>query len=281
MTANRTRPRLDAELVLPATLLSRYLFFLERRPVSAANAHYRSSRIAALQSLAPLFDDERIAAPLRALTPSNLSLLAPELQRSVQPLLAWSTPRDLVATNDPPASAFWHDAQRLLVIYGPAIGIGDEIITSTLPRALRELAPHASIEVLTAYDGLWPRIAPEETARTYRDLSNLLTRLRGDGADSIVYVDFEPPGLVNAMAHESHARRFIELSLGTRSLTLLDHAARRLHQLPAARAVPRQLLPRPRPHALLARRENPGDSCDACRQSAFSPPQRGEGAEGG
>lgn len=222
--------RPDAELLLPATLLSRYLFFLGRRPVSAANEHYRASRVAALKSLGDEFDDPRVCAPLRALTPANLFRVAPQLQTVLQPQLASHTPRDLAATSLAPAPHFWKDTHRLLVVYGPAIGIGDEIVTSTIPGALRRLVP--SVTVLSAYQGLWDRVAPEEHVEHYRDLRTLARHLRGEEYDAIFYVDFEPPGLVTAMAHQPGVKTFAELSLGTRMLTVLDNKNRRLHQMP-------------------------------------------------
>lgn len=235
MTARTAAAPFDAELVLPATLLSRYLFFLGRRPVSAANAHYRGSRIGALQSLGPLFDDDdAIREPLRALTPSNLFRVAPALQTTLQPRLAYRMPRDLVATAHAPAADVWRGMRRIAVVYGPAIGIGDEVLASSIPGALQSLAPQASVEVLTAYDGLWSRIAPEQRATRYRDLAELLQRIRSGGDDAVVYADFEPPGLVSAIAHEPEVKRFFELSVGARSLAILDNVARRLHQMPPA-----------------------------------------------
>lgn len=227
-------PRLDPELVLPATLLSRYLFFVGRRPVSAANAHFRGSRIGGLQSLGPLFDDAEIREPLRALTPANLFRVGPRLQSVLQPRLAYDMPRDLVTTPHAPSRAFWSAIGRVAVIYGPAIGIGDEILASSIPPALQTLAPHAEIEVLTAYDGVWERLAPSQRVTRYADLAELLARMRAGRDDAIVYIDFEPPGLVAAIAHEANVKRFFELSVGTRSLTLLDTTARRLHQMPAS-----------------------------------------------
>ncbi|HET8796638.1 MAG TPA: hypothetical protein VFO89_03060 [Thermoanaerobaculia bacterium] len=229
-------PPLDPDLVLPATLLSRYLFFLGRRPVSAANAHYRSSRIGALQSLAVLFDDAEIREPLRALTPANLFRVAPRLQNRLQPSLAYRLPRDLVATPHAPPPEFWRGVRRIAVIYGPAIGIGDEIVASSIPRVLQTLAPHASLDVLTAYAGLWERIAPDARASQYASLAVLLERIRGGGDEAIVYIDFEPPGLLAAVAQEPGVTRFAELSVGTRSLTFLDASARRLHTMPAEQA---------------------------------------------
>lgn len=226
--------RLDPALVLPATLLSRYLFFLGRRPVSTANAHYRSSRIGALQSLAPLFDDAEIRDPLRALTPANMVRVAPRLQSVLQPRLSYTMPRDLVTTTHAPAQELWSDVRRIAVIYGPAIGIGDEIMAASIPVALATCAPHARIEVLSAYDGLWERLDPSRAVTRYSDLAQLLERMRSGNDDAIIYIDFEPPGLVGAVAHEPGVKRFFELSTGTRSLTLLDNTTRRLHQMPTS-----------------------------------------------
>lgn len=220
----------DAELLLPATLLSRYLFFLVRRPVSAANAHYRSLRVAALQSLGRFFDDADVATTLRALTPSNLFRLAPQIQSVLQPRLSARLPRDIVTTPRPPAAELWRSAQRVAVVFGPAIGVGDEIVCSSIPRALRSLAP--SVEVLSAYEGLWERIAPEQPVAHYRDLATLVELLRGAAFDAVFYVDFEPAGLMTAVAREARLPRFAELSLGTRQLAVLDNTRRRLHQMP-------------------------------------------------
>lgn len=229
----RSAAALDPELVLPATLLSRYLFFLARRPVSAANAHYRASRIVALQSLASMFDVPEIRDPLRALTASNLFRVAPEMQSALRPHLEMRMPRDLVVTPHAPAPEAWRDTRRIVVIYGPAIGIGDEILASTVPRALRALAPDAAIEVMTAYDGLWNRIAPDQPATVYRDVATLLRRMRGGADDTMVFVDFERPGLIAAMAHEPEVKWFAELAVGTRTLALLDNRTRRLYEMPA------------------------------------------------
>jgi hypothetical protein len=227
-------------VLLPATLLSRYLFFLARRPVSAANAHYRSRRVAALKSLGPMLDRvggaevERVTSALRALTPANLFRLGPELQSALKPFVGARMPRDLVVSPHPPPARFWSGVGRVAVVYGPAIGIGDEIITAAVPRALRTICPGASITVLTAYDGLWERLAPEERVEQYADLRELVDRMLGGAFEAIVFIDFEPAGLVTAMSFEPRVERYIELSLGTRALTVLDNGARTLHQLPAA-----------------------------------------------
>ena len=47
---------LPRELHLPLLLLSQYLFYLSRRPISESNLHYLDARLRGLQSLAPLLE---------------------------------------------------------------------------------------------------------------------------------------------------------------------------------------------------------------------------------
>src|SRR5437867_5005074 len=79
-----TSPR--AECLLPLSILSSYLFFLLRRPISASNAHYLAQRIRGLQSLASEFDGagagdlQAIAEGLGTLEPANFARVARDLQ---------------------------------------------------------------------------------------------------------------------------------------------------------------------------------------------------------
>jgi ADP-heptose:LPS heptosyltransferase len=236
MARARESTSVNPELRLPATFLSRYLFFLGRRPVSAANAHYLHSRIDALKSLVATFEEtalQSVADALRALTPANLIRVAPRLQGELSPYLQWRTPRDLVGSSHAPPPSFWNGVRRLAVVYGPAIGIGDEIVTAPLPAALRRLTSDAQITVMTAYRDLWEELAPAEDAIVYRDVRTLIDALRGDAYDAVAFVDFEPPGLLSIVARDASLPRFLELSLGTRTLSLLDNETRRLYQMPS------------------------------------------------
>jgi len=70
-----------SELQLPLGLLSSYLFFLLRRPISSSNSHYLAQRIKGLKSLGALLATsssrqvQDIAAKLDSLQPANLSTI--------------------------------------------------------------------------------------------------------------------------------------------------------------------------------------------------------------
>jgi ADP-heptose:LPS heptosyltransferase len=231
------------ELVLPVVLFGRYLYFLARRPISESNLHYRATRVAGLQTLIPLFANEahpplaKVAEMLRTLTPANLVRLAPAIQRVVRiyrdPLL----PRTFVSTEESTDAEFFAEVQRVLVLIGPAIGIGDEIITFSLPRALRAIlavTPGVQITVASSYPQVWDRVDGVDAARPYGDMQGLLKCVRSDSFDLLMVVDFETPGLTNAMCFEPTVSRYIELSLGPRQMLVLDKVRQRQWRMPVA-----------------------------------------------
>ena len=77
---------LPDEQRLPVLLLSQYLYFLSRRPISESNLHYLLSRLQGLQSLAPVFAGsghpalERVVLQLRQLHPAAFRRIAAALQ---------------------------------------------------------------------------------------------------------------------------------------------------------------------------------------------------------
>src|SRR5688572_3091986 len=87
-----------SEAALPALLLSRYLFFLSRRPMSGSNGHYLHQRIRSLQSLASTLDQfgsPAVAsggALLRGMNPGNVHETAERLQLHLLSLARTSIP---------------------------------------------------------------------------------------------------------------------------------------------------------------------------------------------
>src|SRR2546429_6890082 len=120
--------------ILPALLLSRYLFFLTQRPISGSNTHYLQRRIRGLQTLAAALADmpgPRAAsaiALLRSMNPGNVRENAERLQQQVVPLAHAGLPPDYVVADTALPADFLGSARRILLAFGPAIGIGDEII---------------------------------------------------------------------------------------------------------------------------------------------------------
>ena len=227
------------DLQLPLTLLLRYLFFLSRRPVSASNSEFLNRRIAGLRSLVGLLrnrDDrelEQVAEQLDELTPANLFRLGPAIRGLVKDRLREELPRDVLLRQSPPPPRFWSGVRRICVLFGAAIGIGDEVICFPIPACLRRLAPQAHITVSSAYTGLWSGVSGPDSATHYASLRELAAELRAGSAahDLILLVDFESPGLIAAMCEEPAIDRYGELSLGGRTLSLLDARSREIYQM--------------------------------------------------
>ena len=235
--------QLSPDFYLPLTLLSQYLFFLTRRPISASNSHYLDNRLRGLKSLRkPLLGTglPRMATALRqleALQPASLGRLGRDLQVSLLPFapVISKLPRDLVIADSPPPARLWHGLRRVLVILGPGIGIGDEIVFFPLPRWLKERCPDLAVSVLSAYPGLWSRVAAADQCLSYTDHGELLAALRGEppygGFDLVLVADFEMPELYRAVSWEDRIPLYLEISLGSRSAFLVDNVGRRLNRL--------------------------------------------------
>jgi hypothetical protein len=228
------------DLLLPLTVLTRYLFFLSRRPVSASNLHFRNERLAGLQKLRPLLlnresaELEKIAKQLSVLTPANLFRVAPQIQRELREVATAKVPRDVLMSSRPPGDVFFRDTSSVLLIFGPGIGIGDEILCFGLPYALGEALPSAELAVLSMYNGLWNRVTRVRSNRAYCDAAAFVRALRGEARpyEIVFLVDFESPGLVPAICGEPGIDRYVELSVGYRSVVALDKRHRRLHRSP-------------------------------------------------
>jgi hypothetical protein len=219
-------------LDIPLTLLSTYLFFLLRRPVSSSNLHYLSRRLRGLQSLAAMLDTESrynlgtLVQMLRRLTPANFSRMAPPLQlqlASAQRALLNSP--SLFVSHQPPPRWPFPSARRLLIILGPGIGIGDEIILFPLPAAIHAIYPDVEIVVLSGYRGLWDRVRGVDHPEYYETHAELVDAIRGASLgnfDAVLFADFEKPGLTPAFCSNAPVRTYIELSLGAQSAVFVD-----------------------------------------------------------
>lgn len=230
--------RLPHECVLPLALATRYLFFLSRRPISQSNRHFLARRLAGLQALVPRLAG-RVPAELDDALRGVSALSPPSFGRRIGPLLEqlvpWLPPEEPpgVMTTSVAPSGFFDGARRVRVVFGPAIGIGDEILCGSLPAALRRAAPQAEIEVWSAYDGTWDARDASGRPCLYHDGAELAAALGGHApagaADVVVLADFEKPGLAHALAHEPAVERYVELSLGARTACALDLRRRVMH----------------------------------------------------
>jgi hypothetical protein len=232
------------ELRLPISLLIRYLFFLTRRPISRSNTHYLSHRVRWLKSLAVSLQNTDISCleegihHLHAMNPVNFYRLAERLQFTLLPLTHSidELPSDVRVSNNSPEIDFFKDSRRILILLGPAIGIGDEIILFPLPGWIKAVHPQAEITVLSAYQGLWQRVNCIDHLLHYDDYQAMLSVLRGEEPysqyDLVILADFERPDLYPSICHEARLPRYAELSLGAQSLFLVDNLQRWVHRAP-------------------------------------------------
>jgi len=230
---------LPSELALPIGILASYLFFLLRRPVSGSNAHYLHRRIRGMQSLAPMLQDsgiaglKQVADVLNRLEPANFARVARQLNFQLALLQQPSSvPRHYVFADQAPPKWPFADARRLLLILGPAIGIGDEMILYPLPAWMREHYPNLEVSVLSGYEGLWKGVRGVDRLQYYATHAELVEALRGgrDGQfDVVLFADFEKPGLVPSMCYETAIRAYVELSLGAQCVTAVDRPAGRIY----------------------------------------------------
>jgi hypothetical protein len=233
--------KLWPDLRLPVTFLSKYLFFLTRRPISRSNLHYLEKRVGALRSLRELLQEvedpllHQVCEQLKTFTPANFSRLLQSLQQPLTPLVRDATemPRDIIFSRSSPPKALLTGARKVLLLLGPNIGIGDEIIFFPLPGWFKQANPEAEITVLSAYDGLWDRVENVLEAFYYTDYLTLIKAIRGTGQagqfDVVMMADFEKPRLYEALCDDPNVGLFIELSLGTHSVSVLDNRRRWLY----------------------------------------------------
>ncbi|MDQ5822885.1 MAG: hypothetical protein M3441_01570 [Chloroflexota bacterium] len=143
-------------------------------------------------------------------------------------------PEDVAVTSHSPGTDFIDSARRILLVLGPGIGIGDEIILFSLAARLKATNPDAQITVLSAYQRLWDRVGAVDENRHYADYLELLRALRNGSEpgsfDLVVLADFERPDLYEAIWHEPDVGHYIELSLGGQSVFVIDGQRQWLHR---------------------------------------------------
>ena len=232
VSAPKPHSSTPASLRLALGLLSSYLFFLLRRPISGSNVHYLEQRLRGFRSLVPLIETgdapplRAVARSLRRLQVANFVQTARDLQFRLLPLVSdASVPPDFIVSVDRPSISPFEGAGKIVIITGPAIGIGDEIILFPLPSLIKSANAGAEISVVSGYAGLWKGVEGVCDVLHYRTHSELLEALRADGA-LVLLADFEKPGLVPLMAAEPANSTYVELSLGGQYAAVVNRNSR-------------------------------------------------------
>jgi hypothetical protein len=233
------RNEVSPQVRLALSMLASYLFFLARRPVSSSNTHYLAKRLAGLKSLGRILEDSgqpelaEAAKRLRAIQPGSFATLNYSLQFQLQILQRpIQIPPEYIVTADAPEHGFFSDVRRVLLILGPAIGIGDEIILFPLPARLKTALGDVETVVMSGYAGLWERVRGVDRAIGYSTHAEILDALEGSHAsgpfDIVMLADFEKPGLAPAICRAGGVERYIELSLGAQCAIAVDNRERRV-----------------------------------------------------
>ena len=241
-TLNSKASELPVNLRFPLMFLDSYLFFLTRRPISKSNTQYLARRIHGLKSLGDLLKDSldphavNVAKQLRQLNPSNFSYLAPRLQKVLLPLTTFSRrlPQGFICSDNPPGKNFLGDIRHLLLVLGPGIGIGDEIMFFRVPHWIKQRHPHTQITVLSGYRGLWQRVQEVDHVYCYNDYISILRAFRGEEPyetfDAVVLADFEKPDLFKTIGFEPGVERYVEISSGVQTAVAVDKRNRWLYR---------------------------------------------------
>jgi hypothetical protein len=220
---------------LSLIVLDRYLFFLSRRPISQSNRHYASQRISGLRALGQTLQGvshpriRPIVRLLKGMQPQNLHEVARRLQITLQPLTQTAPPANFLVINGRVPGRFWSDIGRVLLVTGPAIGIGDEVITFPFPAWIKKANPEVEVVVLSGYRGIWELVRGVDAVHHYHEYFTLVQAVRG-------VLDFESPELYHVLCEEQRPTRYMELSLGARRGAVVDGRCRTLYRLevPAA-----------------------------------------------
>lgn len=241
--ANASASRPPRQLHLPVLMLSQYLFFLTRRPISKSNFSYLESRLRGLKSLREALSGENVPGlaevirQLETLSPAGFNRVGTNLQFALLPLAqtARFLPEDLVVEDGIPVPDWLKHHRRVLLVLAPGIGIGDELILFPLPKWLKQANPALEITTLSGYSELWDRVRHVDKALVYRDYRPILSALRGEapheGYDLVILADFEAPELYRGVASDGRVPAYLEISLGSRSAFLVDNRRRWIHRV--------------------------------------------------
>jgi hypothetical protein len=228
---------IDPDLHLPLTVLLRYLFFLSRRPISSSNRSFLIERVSGLRALAALIDERSgprlggIATAVRRLTPDTIADVTREVSQRLTPLVAPNVADDVIVTDRPPDRDVLAACRRIRLILGPGIGIGDEALCLSLPAWLRTAASDAEIHVLSTRPALWSSASAVESVERYADFVAFVEAVRDDASDLVFLADFERPGLTASLSRGQAPPRYVELSIGARTLEVFDSGVRCVHRL--------------------------------------------------
>ncbi|MES1241170.1 MAG: hypothetical protein ABUT39_06075 [Acidobacteriota bacterium] len=240
--ARRRDPQRAGETAAPllrgidlVELLWMYQGSMATRVFSEGNQEYLALMIDASQRLvralaeaprSPLLPRSRVAALVDLVegqTPANASGNASE----AVPILSGLRSRDQRAQAAAlylrgPLPPLPDDYERVVVYFGSAMGLGDQINFFQLLEALARHCRKARFLVYTLYPGLWPRLLPGAGEVSYRDdpllpffdLNRPAAEDRRERKELVITADFEVFNLHLHTVAQRPQRDILEISLG-------------------------------------------------------------------
>jgi hypothetical protein len=214
-------------------LLRMYESVIAVRPLLGGNREFLESLLASCRVLAQVVADRRDGVPRDVVSTikgwvahqhaDNAAVTARELVRAIDAAASSGGGRaDPLFVRSLPKLA--DDYGRITVVFGPGIGLGDEITFAQLVRALVQRYADARTRVFTLYPGLWRALQSRVHEQQYRrrplrPFSQLA--VGGDRArELVVLADFELFALTGELVKRRPGRDVLEISLGRREVRL-------------------------------------------------------------
>lgn len=222
-------------------LLEVYQGIISARPLEMGNGEFLRSLLASSGRLAVALAEvprnsglqpaerEALSALLAGQTPAN----AKEVSGKVLAVLAEVKGRDGAKSRATPLylrgplPALGRDYERVTVIFGPALGLGDQIAFLQFLRRLTEHCPHSSLTIFTLYPNLWRQFFPHARELHYRGRPlrpfDRLTRNRdgaATGKELVLVADFEGFNFHTKVIPRRPGRDVLEVALGRRTAWL-------------------------------------------------------------
>jgi hypothetical protein len=208
-------------------LLAVYEAVIAARPIGPGNAEFLDVLLAAAYSLAEraMHDSAEpdglagLATLVGAQNLSNARELASRLLRVLGSPRRRRASRSLYVPAAIPALS--REYRSVTVIFGPGLGMGDEISFRLFVRSLADRSEPGALTVFNLYPGLWDELVPGVRALHYRGhpLRPFLgLDARGDPArrELVVLIDFDGYHLHERLGLSAPYRDVLEIALGLR-----------------------------------------------------------------
>ncbi|HEX2095316.1 MAG TPA: hypothetical protein VHG28_23165 [Longimicrobiaceae bacterium] len=222
-------------------LLGIYQAVLASRPLEVGNREFLESLLADSRTLGRALarapskhggDPGELAALLAAIAaqePVSAATRAQTILDTVRLLQRRAARRQDTLLADGELPPLRCDYARVTVLFGPGLGLGDQITFLPFLRALQAQVPDTELTVFTVYPGLWTELFPQVHERTYRrDPLRPFRYLQAEGTpgrELVVAADFGANHLHGRIVRSTGQRDVLEIALGLRRAWLAQASA--------------------------------------------------------